>query len=176
MTPNNGESDEPWQETYNAGDGLNMPYSLEAEQAVLGAVLMDPSSLNSVADKLMPEHFYLPRASGDLPRDAGKNDTSNQTDRLCHGAGGAEADGSFSEEKDGKTYLFKLAQMVPSVANIDRYARDCAAKNTMCGCLITAAREILTDAMRRGDGGRPAARPGGAENLRASGRVATTAV
>ena len=41
-------------------DELNMPYSLEAEQAVLGAILMEADSINQVADKLRPEHFYLP--------------------------------------------------------------------------------------------------------------------
>lgn len=41
-------------------DGLNLPYSLEAEQAVLGSVLMDPECINQVADVLRPEYFYLP--------------------------------------------------------------------------------------------------------------------
>ena len=38
-------------------DGLNLPYSLEAEQAVLGSVLMEPGSLNQVADILRPDDF-----------------------------------------------------------------------------------------------------------------------
>ena len=41
-------------------EGLNLPYSLEAEQAVLGAVLIDSATLNQVADMLRAEHFYLP--------------------------------------------------------------------------------------------------------------------
>ena len=41
-------------------DGLQPPYSLEAEQAVLGAILMEPSSINQVADILRPDFFYLP--------------------------------------------------------------------------------------------------------------------
>lgn len=44
----------------NAYDELNLPYSLEAEQAVLGAILMEPDCINQVADVLRPEHFYLP--------------------------------------------------------------------------------------------------------------------
>ena len=28
------------------GDGLNLPYSLEAEQAVLGSILIEPESIN----------------------------------------------------------------------------------------------------------------------------------
>ena len=38
----------------------NLPYSLEAEQAVLGSILIDANSMNQVADFLRPEHFYLP--------------------------------------------------------------------------------------------------------------------
>ena len=35
-------------------DELNLPYSLEAEQAVLGAILIDPQCINQVADALRP--------------------------------------------------------------------------------------------------------------------------
>ncbi len=34
------------------------PHNLEAEQAVLGAVLLDPPALNTVMDMLVPEDFY----------------------------------------------------------------------------------------------------------------------
>ena len=37
-----------------ANDGLNLPYSLEAEQAVLGSILIDANSMNQVADFLRP--------------------------------------------------------------------------------------------------------------------------
>ena len=49
------------QREHGAGyDELNLPYSLEAEQAVLGSILLDPQCINQVADMLRPEHFYLP--------------------------------------------------------------------------------------------------------------------
>ena len=38
-----------------------VPYSLEAEQAVLGTVLRDPSKLTEVLGKLPPDAFYIPR-------------------------------------------------------------------------------------------------------------------
>ncbi len=41
-------------------DTLNLPYSLEAEQAVLGAILIDPAGINLAADHLSADHFYLP--------------------------------------------------------------------------------------------------------------------
>ena len=45
-----------------AFDGLNMPYSLDSEQSVLGAILLDPACISSEGvDLLRPEHFYLPQ-------------------------------------------------------------------------------------------------------------------
>ena len=38
--------------TTQMNDGLGLPYSLEAEQSVLGAVLVDPEQINQVADML----------------------------------------------------------------------------------------------------------------------------
>ena len=46
----------------NAFEGLNMPYSLENEQSVLGAILLDPACMtDDVVATLRPEHFYLPQ-------------------------------------------------------------------------------------------------------------------
>jgi replicative DNA helicase len=42
-------------------DGGRMPYSVEAEQAVLGSILIDPPSINLVASQLKPEFFYIPQ-------------------------------------------------------------------------------------------------------------------
>ena len=46
-----------------AGDilGRELPYSLEAEQAVLGGVLLDPSVLPKVIEILRPDYFYRPQ-------------------------------------------------------------------------------------------------------------------
>ena len=37
-----------------------LPYNLEAEQSVLGAILVDASCLSAVMDELRPESFYRP--------------------------------------------------------------------------------------------------------------------
>ena len=40
-------------------DGLNLPYSPEAEQSVLGAILLDSSCLDRVMDILpTPDYFH----------------------------------------------------------------------------------------------------------------------
>ena len=42
-------------------ENITMPFSLEAEQAVLGSVLVDPSCLSQAAVYISPESFYLPQ-------------------------------------------------------------------------------------------------------------------
>lgn len=40
--------------------GVNLPYSLDAEQSVLGAILLDGNAnMPKASAKLHPEHFYV---------------------------------------------------------------------------------------------------------------------
>ena len=41
-------------------EGTSLPFSNEAEQSVLGAILIDPPSYNQIADRLRADHFYVP--------------------------------------------------------------------------------------------------------------------
>ena len=47
--------------TFSSLDEVNMPYSLEAEQAVLGSILLEPSCITQVLILVKPEYFYLPQ-------------------------------------------------------------------------------------------------------------------
>ena len=42
-------------------DGVKMPFSLEAEQAVLGSLLIDPGCMPQVLMLVKGEYFYLPQ-------------------------------------------------------------------------------------------------------------------
>ena len=42
-------------------EDINMPYSLEAEQAVLGSILIDPACITQVLIIVKPDYFYLPQ-------------------------------------------------------------------------------------------------------------------
>lgn len=128
-------------------DGLNLPYSLEAEQAVLGAILMEPDSMNQVADMLRPEYFYLPEHQA-IYRVMSTKMMESQVIDFVTVLEALKADGAFSGE-DGKAYLLKLAQIVPSISNIGHYARIVREKHDVRS-LIRAAREIADDAMDPG--------------------------
>ena len=38
--------------------GINLPYNMQAEQSVLGAVLLKPDTLTDLVEILKPEMFY----------------------------------------------------------------------------------------------------------------------
>ena len=105
----------------NAYDELNLPYSLEAEQAVLGAILMEPDCINQVADVLRPEHFYLPEHQAIFRVMTAKLMESQLIDFVTV-LEALKAEPFFAGE-EGKAYLLKLAQIVPSISNIAHYAR-----------------------------------------------------
>ena len=40
-------------------DGVDLPYSLETEQAVIGSILINPECVTVVLSHLKPDYFYL---------------------------------------------------------------------------------------------------------------------
>lgn len=128
---------------YWGEDGPQPPYSLEAEQAVLGAILMDADSLNQVADLLRPDHFYLSEHQT-VYRVMLEKMMGSQTIDFVTVLEGVKADPFFAGE-EGKAYLFKMAQMVPSISNIGNYARIIRGKYD-ARQLMKAAREIIEEA------------------------------
>ncbi|MGI6264974.1 MAG: replicative DNA helicase [Acutalibacteraceae bacterium] len=128
---------------FNEND-LQMPYSLEAEQAVLGAVLMDGKSIVQVADVLRPEHFYLPEHQAIWRVMTDKMMASQAIDLVTVLESLRSED--FFEGDEGKNYLFQMAQTVPSVSNIAHYAGIIRGKYD-ARMLITAAREIMEAAV-----------------------------
>ncbi len=103
-------------------DNGTLPFSLEAEQAVLGAILLDPSCISAVTMILKPEYFYLPQHkaifSTIIGLDAahgGKIDALLVLDALRKE--------KVYDDESGKTYLMQLSKIVPSTANVDSYAK-----------------------------------------------------
>ncbi len=134
----------PFDMNTQAEPGVNMPFSLEAEQSVLGAVLLDPSCLATVADILpRAEYFYgvnnqliygamLEMFTLGLPVDF-----VTVLEKL-------KENGEF-DEGAGKVYLTQLAQLVPSLSNVAVYA-DIVRDKYDVRTLMQAARRILDDA------------------------------
>lgn len=124
----------------NNFEGAALPFSNEAEQSVLGAILIDPPSLNVVLGKLKPEHFYIPQNRKIFEVLLSMNAASQSIDFITvlekiKDAGEFDAAG-------GKAYLTTLAQSVPSSANIGTYA-DIVKERYYVRSLITSSRDII---------------------------------
>ena len=97
-------------------DGGRMPYALEAEQAVLGAVLIDPKCLNEIAVQMKTDYFYIPQHKEIYSAMASMFELSQTIDFVSL-LEKLKKDGVY-DEAGGKAYLTSLVQMVPSSANV----------------------------------------------------------
>src|SRR3954469_6885302 len=124
------------------------PQNIEAEQAVLGAIFLEPAALTLASEILIPEDFY--RASHqkifnvmlDL-NDQGKAvDLVTVTEEL--------AAAKLIEDIGGVSYLSDLSGSVPTAANIEYYARIVEEKSLLRR-LIRTATNIASDGYSRED-------------------------
>lgn len=109
-----------------------LPFSLEAEQGVLGSILIDAEAINQVADFLKPEDFY---------RDSHKTIYAEMV-RLYEQHRPADSITLAYELEDkleeGTSYLWELVNDVPTSGNVEYYARI-VAHDAVCRRLIHAA-------------------------------------
>lgn len=121
-------------------EGASLPFSNEAEQSVLGAILIDPPSINLVMDKLKPDHFYIPqnRRIYDI---LCSMSTANQTIDFITVLEKLKSDGLF-DAAGGKSYLTAVAQSVPTSANITTYA-EIVTERYYVRSLMMASRDII---------------------------------
>ena len=119
------------------------PHSIEAEQSVLGGLMLDNLAWDRAADLLAEGDFY------------------RHEHRLIYAAIGALVDASKpadvitvfeqlqslgkAEDCGGLAYLNSLAQSVPSAANLRRYA-EIVRERAILRKLVAASDEIATDA------------------------------
>lgn len=118
------------------------PQSIEAEQAVLGGLMLAPDAYDRVADQIVEEDFYrrdhqlIYRAIRDLA------EKSRPFDAVTLGEW-FDSQG-LSEQVAGGAYLIELASNTPSAANITAYAEIVRDKAVMRK-LIEVGTEIVND-------------------------------
>jgi replicative DNA helicase len=124
------------------------PQNIEAEQAVLGAIFLEPSALTVASEILIPEDFY--RASHQKIFNAmlKLNDEGKVVDLVTVTEELAAA--KLIEDTGGVSYLSELASSVPTAANIEYYARIVEEKSLLRR-LIRTATEIASDGYSRED-------------------------
>src|SRR4030081_412337 len=119
----------------NSGDGLRLPpHSIEAEQSVLGGLMLDAAAWDQVADRVLAEDFYrndhrliFEAVAGlierNQPCDAVTLPGHRET-QVCRNKGG------------GRSYLGSRPRNPPPAANIRAYA-DIVRERSVLRQLIT---------------------------------------
>lgn len=125
-----------------------MPYSQEAEQSVLGAILLDSSYLNLVLE-ILPntEAFYEPNnrliyeTIVEMFSSGKKIDYVTVLDNIS-------IDSAQKEEM--KNYMLDIVQIVPSISNVESYSKIIRDKYELRN-LISLAKDVLQESTVNGD-------------------------
>ena len=113
-----------------------MPHSLEAEQAVLGSMLIDASCVKDVMDRLQPEDFYLRQNREIFETIYTMFSYSKAIDGVTV-AEEMQKNGTY-DEKTTRSYLVQLMEVTPTSANAMAVALYVNAKAANAGIPIDA--------------------------------------
>jgi replicative DNA helicase len=128
-----------------AGDGLRLPpHSVEAEQSVLGGLMLDAAAWDQVADRVRAEDFYRNDHRLIFEAVAGLIERSQPCDAVTL-SGHLESQGVL-DQVGGLAYLGSLARDTPTAANIRAYA-DIVRERSVLRQLITAGNLIVGSAL-----------------------------
>ncbi|MEG0457833.1 MAG: DnaB-like helicase N-terminal domain-containing protein [Oscillospiraceae bacterium] len=133
-------------ENFNTGGLLNsqLPHNLEAEQSVLGAIILDPSCLNDLIQNVKSEYFYKP-LNKEIYTVMVSMFSSNEPIDIVSLMEKCIRNNIFNDEYSAKLYLANLAQNVPSISNIAVYSKIIQDKFYVRSLMNTAT-EILAAA------------------------------
>ncbi len=121
------------------------PHDLEAERAVIGAMLVSETAVSTVAESLSAEDFYSETHRiiySAMMRLYSRGDPIDQltlTNEL-------RSVGEF-DKVGGRAYVFQIVESVPTTANVGRYAEIVRGK-ALLRAVIDAGSRITEDAFR----------------------------
>lgn len=124
--------------------GVNIPYNLDAEQSVLGAVLMDGEAMSELATILQPDHFYVSLNKAVYGVMLNMFITGDRIDVVTV-LEACMRQGVFETNEQAKEYLTRIMTAVPSISSVSKYAQIVVDKY-MVRSLIFAAKEIIDNA------------------------------
>lgn len=130
----------------SSADGLRLPpQNLEAEQAVLGAILIDPKSIDRVMP-LLPENAYYKAAHNsiygamlELQNEGEPIDTVTLTNYLTKRG--------LLDKVGGAYYVTGLMEALPSAANVEHYTQIVREKHVLRE-IINAGQQLISDAYK----------------------------
>lgn len=125
-----------------------LPFSLEAEQAVLGALVLEPESISVAMGCIKPDSFYVAKHR-DIFAIMVRLFTLNTNADLITVINEAVKEKVFESSADGREYLAGLANDIFTIKNLENYCKIVEEKYYIRQ-LITAAREIIENASGAG--------------------------
>ncbi len=129
--------------------GVSLPYSMEAERAVLGAPLLDAETVARMVEILRPEMFYA-RQNGEIFAELVRLFTGGAPVDFITLLEAVQNAGIFDTQDAAKVYLTQLAETVPSLSHLDTYIRIIVEKYRVRQ-LMTAAKNILEQSAEETD-------------------------
>lgn len=124
------------------------PQNIDAEQAVLGAIFLEPASMTVTSEVLIPEDFYRSSHQKIYTVMLKLNDHGKAVDLITVSE---ELSASKNlEEIGGVSYLSELAGSVPTAANVEYYVRIVEEKSLLRR-LIRTATNIAQEGYSRED-------------------------
>ncbi|MFL1676151.1 replicative DNA helicase [Paenibacillus dendritiformis] len=124
------------------------PQNLEAEQAVLGAILLQAEALITAMERIQPEDFYDPAHQMIYEAMIELGEENQPVDLITLTA---KLQAKQQLEDVGRiSYLTKLANAVPTAANVDYYAQIIEEKSMMRR-LIRTATQIVSEGYSGGE-------------------------
>ncbi|MGV3487748.1 MAG: replicative DNA helicase [Tuberibacillus sp.] len=124
------------------------PQNIEAEQAVLGAIFLEPQALATASETLLPDDFYrtshqrIYQVMLDLSERGEPVDVVTVTSELRNQ--------NLLDEVGGLDYISELANSAPTAANIEFYSQIVEEKSLLRR-LIRSATKIVSDGYTRDD-------------------------
>lgn len=129
--------------------GIDLPYNMQAEQSVLGAVLLQSETLTELIEILKPDMFYS-RQNGQIYAEMVRLFTADQTVDFVTLLDAVVSDNVFESADAAKIYLTGLAETVPSISNVRAYAQIVQEKY-LVRQLMGVAKDILQNSSEEPD-------------------------
>ena len=121
--------------------GKELPYSLESEQTVLGAMLLNPDTLPTVISMLKPDCFYREQHRKIFSIIL-RMFSNGQSPDIITVMNETVAEGIFETAEMAKAYLKGIMDGVPSTSNIQSYCKIVEDKY-LIRSLMSVARDVL---------------------------------
>ncbi len=118
----------------------NLPFNIDAEQIVLGSLIIEPELLTKISDKITPDHFHI-RAHNMIYGVIQKLFVSGEEINIVTVTENCVRQSVFVTPEATRNYLFKLTQSSVEKSSIESYSRILEEK-FLVRQLILASKDI----------------------------------